>query len=227
MDPTEALLAQWRALTEARWPSAPGGTPLGADALAGLGAAAAAYTRFAQDFARLSERRGERPAPLAAEHLALELGALAERFFTAAVPAGAAAAAGLPKDALGAWSQVLGKIAQDAALRFATRLGAADPPTSLRAAFDAWIDAAESAFQQAAHSEAFVAAQTRLLNEFVAARAAQQALLERGARLAGMPTRADIDALYMRVRTLEQELARARETPAPAPRTRRPRARTR
>ena len=111
------------------------------------------------------------------------------------------------------------------AISFAARLAAPEPPATLRATFDAWIDCAEAAFQAAAHSEAFAQAQARLFNEFVRAKARQQTLIERLAKSAGVPTRSEVDALHDELRALKGELAAARATPAApraAPRRRAP-----
>ena len=109
--------------------------------------------------------------------------------------------------ALDAWSAVLRGIAANTASLFAARLQSTQPPASLRATFDAWIECAEAAFQASAHSDGFIAGQTRLINEFVTQKARQQELVERGARALGLPTRSEVDALHDAVRAMKPAAA--------------------
>jgi hypothetical protein len=205
-------------------PAAMGGPAPGG--FAALGPAGSAFARFAQDFARCYEQgRGARSAEDSAR-LDGELQALAQRFHASAIPAWPvlnAAGSEWPA-ALAAWSMVLAEIARDTAARFAARLASSLSPPTLRSAFDAWIDCAEAAFQAAAHSEAFAAAQARLINELVAVRGRQQALIEQGARALGLPTRSEVDGLHAAIRELRRGLDEARNAAPPrpaAPRTRR------
>lgn len=218
MEATEAWLSEWRSLGQAEWQRWLGaGLPgAGATPPAGLHAAAAAFTSFAEEFGRLA-RAAAGADPAEAERLQGEFEALAQNFFARAVPAwpawagqGAEWAA-----ALQAWSMALAEVARATATAFAARLAAPDPPATLRATFDAWIECAEAAFQSVAHSEAFARAQARLFNELVRVKARQQALLEQVARSAGVPTRSEVDALHDELRALKAELAAARGT-APA-----------
>jgi hypothetical protein len=198
-------------------PLAAGGAAAGG--VAALGGAGSAFARFAQDFARSFEQgQGARSAEDFARRNG-ELQALAQRFHASAIPAWPtqnAAGSEWPA-ALAAWSMVLADIARDTAARFAARLASSQPPATLRAGFDAWIDCAEAAFQAAAHSEAFAAAQARLVNELVAVRGRQQALIEQGARALGLPTRSEIDGLHAAIRELRRGLDAARSAKAPQP----------
>lgn len=222
MDPADTWLA-WQ-----KWLSGAGAAPE-SEGLAGLAAAANTYTRFAQDLAGFAARRGGVNTPGDAERVVGELGALAQRFFAGALPPGPPTAAPGARwaEATATLSRLLAEIARATGARYAARLAAPEPPATLRAAFDAWIDCAEAAFQHAAHSDAYASAQATLLNEYVAARAAQQALLERGAQLAGMPTRAELDALHDAVRQLRRELAGRSAAPDQPPPVRRRQARKR
>ena len=180
-----------------------------------------AFTRFAEEFSRLAS--GAR-APGAQATLAAELEALAQRFFARVTPPWPAAA-GQGHEwaaALQAWSMQLAELARATASGFAARLRGPDAPTTLRATFDAWIDAAEAAFQTLAHSSAYADAQARLFNELVRARARQQGLIDQLARGAGLPTRREVDALYDELKALKAELAASRTA---APNARRPRRR--
>ena len=209
----EAWFEQWRSLL--------GSVGVGAteSGIPGLQDASAAFERFAADFAAVSGRRASGHAP-GSEELAASWRGFAERFVTQPLPIPPTIGLSAPLSAaLAAWSRVQAQIAADIAARFAARLTGTDPPRTLRSAFDRWIECAEAAFQAAAHDEAFGLAQARLLNELVALRAEQQQLLDRASRLAGMPTRTEVDALHDSVQALRAALASSAR-PAPAARTR-------
>ncbi len=220
MTDSDTWLEQWRSLGEGEWrrwlgAGLPGAAPHGS----ALHDAGAAFNRFAEEFARLARAGGGGADPAEAARRREELEALAVNFISRAVPAwpswpgqGAEWVA-----ALQAWSMVLAEIARATATGFAARLAAPEPPTTLRASFDAWIDCAEHAFQTAAHSEAFAQAQARLFNELVRARARQQALAEQVARSVGAPTRREVDALHDELHALKAELAAVRAAPPPVP----------
>ena len=233
MNFADSWLSHWQRLEAAsgqRWPGAPpwaaGSDP--SVPRAGLEDAGAAFARFAADFARIGAPLAAASDPAARAQLEQQLEALAQHLVAGAVPSwpaqpgqGAEWAV-----ALQTWSMVLAEIARATASAFVARLRGADPPRTLRATFDAWIDCAERAFQSAAHSDAFAQAQARLLNELVRLRIRQQALLEQASRLAGLPTRREVDALHDSMQQLKAELARRPAAPAAtarAPRTKRPR----
>lgn len=218
IDDPQAWLAEWQRLSEGVLARA--GRP--ADGRGGLEDAGAAFACFADAFARFAPPATGATGAVGGEdwnRFTKELGALAEGFVSGAFPAWPAPPGSTAawSAALRDWSQVLSGIAADTARRFALRQ-AADPSISLRATFDRWIDCAEAAYQAAARSDAFVAAHARLVNEFVQERGRQHALLERGARAFGMPTRAEVDALHDAVRALREAAA----APAPTPRARAP-----
>ncbi|MBS0375633.1 MAG: hypothetical protein JSR73_13730 [Proteobacteria bacterium] len=207
--PADAWMDAWR-----RFAAGAGAGPSAAPAGAGGEAIAEAFQRFAATFAALARPGAGLPTA--------ELESLARDFFQRALPAWPPGAGEGPEwtQALAAWTSLLAEVARATAAAFAARLAAPGAPTTLRGAFDAWIDAAESAFRATAHSAEFAGAQARLFNSFVRAKARQQALLEQVARAAGAPTRREVDALYDEVRTLRAELAATREpvsAPAPAP----------
>ncbi len=174
----------------------------------GLGAATAAFERFATDYARLATLPCATPA---------EWEALARRLAAEVLPAWPAAPA--PGAAEGG-ATVMAAMGAATAQGFARRLAAAPRPATLRGAFDAWVDAAEAAFREVAFSPAFTGAQAALCNELVRLKSQQQGALDEAMRLVGMPSRGEVDALHDRVRELQAALA-AREAPAPRARRRR------
>jgi hypothetical protein len=103
------------------------------------------------------------------------------------------------------------------AARVTARAAAPEAQAALgaRAAFDLWIDCAEAAWLDLAHGEGWCAAQARTFDAALRVRACQQAIADDAARLAGVPTRAEVDELQRRVRQLERA---ACATPAPAAR---------
>jgi hypothetical protein len=218
MDTPDSWLNDWRGLGPAEWQRWAGslGLPGRSTApMAGLHDAAAAFTRFAEEFASLARAAAAAPPAEAALRRA-ELEKLAQNFFARAVPSWPAWAGQGAEwtGALQAWSLALAEVARATAASFAARLAAPDRPATLRATFDAWIDCAEAAFQSAAHSDGFASAQARLFNELVRAKARQQTLVEQLAKSAGVPTRSEVDALHDELRALKAELATQR-TAAP------------
>jgi hypothetical protein len=187
---------------------------------AGLADARAAFEAFAADYVRLARLatppagRGTKVAELAA----LWRTSAARLVEGVAPTAAASGTAPAFQAALAAWAAIQAGIATDTAERFAARLVAPPRPATLRAAFDAFIDCAEAAFHAAARTDAFAAAQARLLNELVRLRAEQQRLVDQTARLAGLPVRAEVDALYDSVRALGAELAALKAAARPAAR---------
>lgn len=171
------------------------GTPV--PGAAGFQQAGAAFERFARDFARGAGKAPPSGDPVAAAEARAVWEASARELL------GAARGPQMPPDAppglagaLARWAAVQSALAADLAARFVERLRTPPAPTSLRAAFDAFIDCAEAAFQAAARTDAFVTAQGELLNELVLLRAHQQRLVDTTARLAGLPNRAEVDALH-------------------------------
>jgi hypothetical protein len=168
----------------------PGAGPAG-----GLGTAAAAFGRFATDYARLGATPAATPA---------DWEALAHRLAAEVLPPWPT---GLAPGAAEGGAASLAAMGAATASGFARRLQAGPRPATLRAAFDAWIDAAEEAFRTAAFSDGFTAAQAALCNELVRMRSGQQGHLDEVMRLAGLPSRGEVDALHDTVRELQAALA--------------------
>ena len=213
-----AWLEPWRRLGEGFL----GGPRPGAGPSAGVAEANAAFARFAEGYTSLLRPAAGAGGGREWATYTAELRGLAERFVKGAFPewptlpgAGEAWSRELAH-----WSTILSGIAADAAERFSASLGA-DPPATLRAAFDRWIDSAEAAYQVAAHSDAFIGAQARLINAFAAERARQQELLERGARALGFPSRSEVDALHDAIRELRASAPGAAPAAPAAPRAKR------
>jgi hypothetical protein len=181
----------------------PGAGPAG-----GLGMASAAFQRFAADYAQLAAKPGATRA---------EWEALGRRLSAEIMPAWPV---GLAPAAAEGGAAALAAMSAAIASGFARRLKAEPRPATLRAAFDAWVDAAEEAFRATAFTDGFTAAQAALCNELVRLRSSQQATLDEAMRLAGMPSRGEVDALHDSVRELREALA-SREAGSGAPRRRR------
>ncbi|MCB1625465.1 MAG: hypothetical protein KDI32_12815 [Pseudomonadales bacterium] len=90
------------------------------------------------------------------------------------------------------------------------------PPPTLRALFDLWIDCAEDAYATCVHSDAFCRVQAELANSVNALKLAQREQFEQLARQLDLPTRTESDALIQRIRTLESQLDQAGPSPATA-----------
>lgn len=109
------------------------------------------------------------------------------------------------------------------ALQAMRRRTAADPrlASSPVAAYEAWIDSAESAYAQAAHSEAFSRSLGELCNLLSAFKVERGKLLDALARHLDLPSRAEVDSLHRQVRDLNVVLRAA--VPPPSPRKAKPR----
>lgn len=131
------------------------------------------------------------------------------------------------QEAAQAFSAQLGEIMKLALSYFERRLAArsepGQPPASMRALFDEWIEAGEQAWAERAGSDAFAAALGRYTNAQLRVRAAMADELNRMAESLGLPTRGEVDADHRRIAMLERQLRRVRaeldalrRDPAPA-----------
>jgi hypothetical protein len=94
-------------------------------------------------------------------------------------------------------------VMQDAFEVMKKRLEAAPPAEKSPAAlYDAWIDCAESAYAQAAHSEGFARLLAELCNITSAFKVERGKLTEQLARHFDLPSRAEVDTLHRQVRDL-------------------------
>ncbi len=118
------------------------------------------------------------------------------------------------QDAAQAFSAQLGEIMKLALADFERRLSergpSGQPPASMRALFDEWIEAGEKAWAERAGSDAFVAALGRYTNAQLRVRAAMADQVNRMAESLGLPTRGEVDADHRRIAMLERELRRLR-----------------
>jgi class III poly(R)-hydroxyalkanoic acid synthase PhaE subunit len=111
-------------------------------------------------------------------------------------------------------------VMQDAFHVMKKRVDARLPPKSPAELYDAWIDCAEDAYHQAAHSDSFARLLADLCNISSAMKVERGKLTEQLARHLDLPSRAEVDSLHRQVRALTAALRR----PAPAVRTPRKRA---
>lgn len=108
------------------------------------------------------------------------------------------------------------------ALQAVQKRAAADPSlTGSAAVYEAWIDSAETSYQQAAHGEAFSRSLGELCNLLSAFKVERGKLLEALARHLDLPSRAEVDSLHRQVHDLANAVRDASSRPSP----RRPRAR--
>jgi len=103
------------------------------------------------------------------------------------------------------------------ALRAVQKRTAADPSLtrSAAAAYEAWIDSAETAYQQAAHGEAFSRSLGVLCNLLSAFKVERGKLLEALARHLDLPSRAEVDSLHRQVHDLSNAVRDASSRPSP------------
>jgi len=89
------------------------------------------------------------------------------------------------------------------------RLTVSGPFTDLRKLYDLWIDCAEEAYSETAHSEGFARSVSEAINTAVALQLEGRKHLQQWAHTAGLPTREEIDALTQRIDQLEQRRRRS------------------
>jgi hypothetical protein len=140
------------------------------------------------------------PGPALGRPAAAALGPAREHQQRAAALAAAAAEYAAAQQAL---APLLAAAAGAAATAFATRV-ADGTPRGARASLELWIECAENAWQDLAHGEAWCAAQGRAIDAALAVVACRNDIVEDAARLAGLPSRRELDELQRRVRTLER-----------------------
>jgi class III poly(R)-hydroxyalkanoic acid synthase PhaE subunit len=98
-------------------------------------------------------------------------------------------------------------VMQDAFHVMKKRVAAAPlPPKSPAELYDAWIDCAEGAYHQAAHSESFARLLADLCNISSAMKVERGKLTEQLARHLDLPSRAEVDSLHRQVRALTAAL---------------------
>jgi class III poly(R)-hydroxyalkanoic acid synthase PhaE subunit len=110
-------------------------------------------------------------------------------------------------------------IMQDAFQVMKKRLDAAPPAAKSPAElYDAWIDCAEGAYAQAAHSDSFARLLAELCNISSAIKVERGKLTEQIARHLDLPSRAEIDTLHRQVRALKDAIrAATAASAAPGP----------
>lgn len=124
------------------------------------------------------------------------------------------------------WSDTL----RDAAATFISRLqpAAGEPLTAeaIERLYDLWIECAEEAYGRTAHGDAFCDALSACVNATAQWRRETAAGIEEWAKLWDLPTRSEMNALTLRLRELEAQLAVLSEhsRPAAKPRSAKPRA---
>jgi poly(hydroxyalkanoate) synthase III subunit E len=118
-----------------------------------------------------------------------------------------------------------GEIARTAAQRFIARAagapGALGFEQSLKL-YELWVSCAEEAYAASARTEEFARLQSELANVSAALLVEQRRHAEGLVRAFGLPTRAEVDALYDQLKELRQRVAQGAASRA-APRSRAPR----
>lgn len=100
---------------------------------------------------------------------------------------------------------------REAASRFRDKLTGAQEPgrqiSSLRALYDLWVDAAEEAFAEAAFSQEFRQVYGELVNALMRSRQAYLEVVEPVMKVAGVPTRRELDDTARQLHELRREVA--------------------
>ena len=98
-------------------------------------------------------------------------------------------------------------IGRAAAEKFRAQLGTltvSAQPIDLRKTYGVWIDCAEAAYAETAHSEAFARSVAEVINTTAALQAEGGQYLQQWTRAAGLPTHEEVDALKHRIEQLER-----------------------
>ena len=127
------------------------------------------------------------------------------------------------------WSQVVAEALKDLGERVSERLRDGQAVAPGRPTSDLWIECAEEQFARAAHSTDYAKAQADLANTAARLRIEQRRAVEVLSRQLDLPTRAELDTVHRRIKTLtaqlralEDQLPPARKPARKAARTRRP-----
>lgn len=100
---------------------------------------------------------------------------------------------------------------RDAAGRFRDKLTSVEEPgrqiNSLRALYDLWVDAAEDAFAEIAFSQEFRKVYGELVNALMRSRQAYLEVAEPAMKMAGVPTRRELDDTARQLHDLRREVA--------------------
>ncbi len=122
------------------------------------------------------------------------------------------------------WSDTLREAASAFSSRPQPAPGEALTQDAIDRLYDQWIDCAEEAYARTAHSDAFCDALGAYVNAGSQWRRESAADIEEWAKLLDLPTRSEINALTLRLRELEAQLAAmerptrpARPAPSPKP----------
>jgi class III poly(R)-hydroxyalkanoic acid synthase PhaE subunit len=106
------------------------------------------------------------------------------------------------------WNEIMAAGLRELGNRMAPTLQAGTMPASLKELYDGWVNAAESAYAQAAHGAAFIQAQAEFSNALSELRLAQREILELWGRQFDLPTRAELNSLHKQVRELQAAVQR-------------------
>jgi polyhydroxyalkanoate synthase subunit PhaE len=85
------------------------------------------------------------------------------------------------------------------------------PVQTLRSLFDLWLEVADAEYLRLFESEGYVTAQAKLLNHTMELKLHQQELLEVGLRVAGLPTRSELEEAQKTIFELRKELKALRK----------------
>ena len=109
----------------------------------------------------------------------------------------------------GALAAHWGEVARGAAQRFVARAAGSSPAASFEQSlklYELWVSCAEEAYAATARTEEFARLQSELANVSAALLVEQRRHAEALVRAFGLPTRAEVDALYEQLKELRQRV---------------------
>ena len=81
-----------------------------------------------------------------------------------------------------------------------------EPPDSLRACYDLWVDCGEEAHAEISVSEPFIKAQARMTNAMMAVKRQEQKIVDEMLGALNMPTRRELDTSHRRLHQLQRQV---------------------
>jgi class III poly(R)-hydroxyalkanoic acid synthase PhaE subunit len=114
------------------------------------------------------------------------------------------------------WSQVVAEALKDLGERVSERLRDGQAVAPGRPTYDLWIECAEEQFARAAHSTDYAKAQADLANTAARLRIEQRRAVEVLSRQLDLPTRAELDTVHRRIKTLTAQLRALEDQLPPA-----------
>jgi class III poly(R)-hydroxyalkanoic acid synthase PhaE subunit len=108
------------------------------------------------------------------------------------------------------WNEVIADALRRLGETMAARFQKNELPQTPRQLYDLWVECAEAAYANMAHSPRYAKAQAELGNTVAKMRIEQRALIESVSRELDLPTRSELNTVHRRLKDMKAELRRLR-----------------